>query len=166
MSLKVSEYLGNKTASKKTTKKSIKTPHKKKRVLRIVYCAAPSELQADETLNQTNSETDKASDHEQQQKRLPGDSTHKGVNPTNGTSHQRSDGRNNLSHENTPLHPNETLDQTNTETDKANDHKHEDQRIISNDIDKGADPGYDSGDDFTNITNNSSKSTSSRSRRR
>lgn len=65
-----------------------------------------------------------------------------------------------------PLHTSETLNQTDTKTNKAHDNKHENQRVISDGADERTDPRNRSGDNFTNVTNNGSESTSSRSRRR
>lgn len=135
--------------------------------MRIVYCAPPREnLQTDEPLDQANAKANKAGNDKQQQQRLSGDRTDKRVNPADSGSYQRSNRGNNLSHENTPLQTSEPLNQANTETDKANDNKHENQRIVGNGTNKRANPSDRSGDKRTNIVNDSSERTNSRSRRR
>lgn len=65
-----------------------------------------------------------------------------------------------------PLQTSETLDQTDTETDKADDHEHEDQRIASNGTNEFANPGDRAGDKRANVINNSGERTNSRSTRR
>lgn len=135
-------------------------------MLRIVYCAAPLILQTDEPLNETHTKTNKTGDNEQKQEGLSGNSPDKRVDPADSGSHQRSDRGNNLRHENTPLQTSEPLDQTNAETDKADNDKHENQRIIGDGADKGANPGDRSGDKRTNVVNDSGERTNSRSRRR
>lgn len=65
-----------------------------------------------------------------------------------------------------PLQTSEPLDQTDTKTDKADDHKHENQRVIGNGTNKGANPGDRSGDKRTDVVNDSGERTNSRSRRR
>ncbi len=65
-----------------------------------------------------------------------------------------------------PLHTDKPLNQTDTKTDKANDDEHENKRIVSDGTDKGADPGNGTSDNRTNVVNDSSERTSSRSRRR
>lgn len=64
-----------------------------------------------------------------------------------------------------PLQTDEPLNQTDTETDKADDHKHKNQRIIGDGTNKGTDPGDGTSDNRTNVTNDSSERTSSRTRR-
>lgn len=123
-------------------------------------------LQTNEPLDQTDTKTNEAGNHEQQQKRLTSDSTNKGIDPADSSSHQRRDRGNNLRQENTPLQTNQPFDQADTEANKAHDHKHENQRIAGNSTNKGADPRDRAGDKRTNIVNDSSKGTSSRSRRR
>lgn len=63
-----------------------------------------------------------------------------------------------------PLQTDEPLNQTDTEADKANDDEHENKRVVGDGTNKGADPGDGSSDERTDIVNDSSKSTSSRSR--
>lgn len=65
-----------------------------------------------------------------------------------------------------PLQTDEPLNQTDTKTDKAHDHKHEDQGIIGDGTNKGANPSNGSSDKRTDIVNDSRESTSSRSRSR
>lgn len=65
-----------------------------------------------------------------------------------------------------PLQTSEPLNQTDTKTDKADDNKQENQRIASNGTNKGTDPRNRTGDKRTNVTNESSERTSSRSTRR
>ena len=67
---------------------------------------------------------------------------------------------------NPPLQTDKPLNQSDTKADKPDNHEHKNQRIVSNGTDKGTDPRDTSGDDFTNVTNNGSESTSSRSRSR
>lgn len=65
-----------------------------------------------------------------------------------------------------PLQTDEPLNQTDTETNKANDDEHENERVVSDSTNKGADPGDGTSDQRTDIVNDSSESTSSRSRSR
>lgn len=65
-----------------------------------------------------------------------------------------------------PLHTDKPLDQTDTETDKANDDEHENKRVVSDDSNKRADPGNGTSDNGTNVTNDSGDRTGSRSTRR
>lgn len=65
-----------------------------------------------------------------------------------------------------PLQTHETLDQTDTETNKANDNKNENQGIAGNGTDKGANPRNSTSNNGTDVANDSGERTSSRSRRR
>lgn len=65
-----------------------------------------------------------------------------------------------------PLQTDEPFNQTDTKTDKANDNEHENQRIVRNGTNKGTNPRDGTGDNRTNVINDSSERTSSRSRRR
>lgn len=65
-----------------------------------------------------------------------------------------------------PLQTSETLNQTDTKTDKTDDNEHENQRIASNGTNKGADPSHRAGNKRTNVLNDSGERTNSRSTRR
>lgn len=65
-----------------------------------------------------------------------------------------------------PLQTSEPLNQTDTEADKANDDEHENKRVRSDGTNKGANPGDSTSNNGTDVANDSSESTSSRSRRR
>lgn len=65
-----------------------------------------------------------------------------------------------------PLQTNKPLNQTDTETDKANNDEHEDKRVVSDGTNKRANPGNGTSDNRTNVTNDSGERTGSRSTRR
>lgn len=65
-----------------------------------------------------------------------------------------------------PLQTDKPLNQTDTETDKANNDEHENKRIISDGTNKGANPRDGTSDNGTNVTNDSGERTGSRSTRR
>ena len=65
-----------------------------------------------------------------------------------------------------PLQTDETLNQTDTKADKANDDEHENKRVVSDGTNKGANPGDGTGDDRTDVLNDSGERTSGRSTRR
>ena len=65
-----------------------------------------------------------------------------------------------------PLQTSQPLNQTDAETYKADNNKHENQRVASNGTNKFANPRNRTGDKGTNIVNNSGERTNSRSRRR
>lgn len=65
-----------------------------------------------------------------------------------------------------PLQTSEPLNQTDTKTDKADDHKHENQRIASNGTDKFTNPSDRTSDKRTNVVDDSGERANSRSRRR
>ena len=135
-------------------------------MLRIVYCAAPSRLQTDEPLNQTDTKTNKAGDNEHQQQGLTSDSTNKRIDPTDSGSNKRSHRRNDFRQDNPSLQTNEPFNQADAKTDKTDNHKHENQRIIGNGTNKGTNPRDGTSDKRTDIVNDSSERTSSRSRSR
>ena len=64
-----------------------------------------------------------------------------------------------------PLQTSEPFNQTDTKTDKTNDYKHENQRIIGNGTNKFANPSDRAGDKRTDVTNDRGERTSGRSRR-
>lgn len=65
-----------------------------------------------------------------------------------------------------PLQTGEPLNQTDTKTDKADDHEHENQRIRIDGTNKGADPGNRTSNQGANVLNDSGERTNSRSTRR
>ena len=65
-----------------------------------------------------------------------------------------------------PLQTSEPFDQTNAETDKTDDHEHENQRVVSDGTNKFANPSDRASDKRTNVIDDSSERTSGRSTRR
>lgn len=63
---------------------------------------------------------------------------------------------------NPPLQTSQPLNQTDTKTNKANDNKHENQRIVGNGTNKGANPRDGTSDKRTNVINDSGERTNSR----
>lgn len=106
-------------------------------------------LNANQPFNKTHAQTNKRRNDEQQQKRLSGNGGTKSSNPSHSGVNQGGNGIEDISHESTPLDLDQSLNETDTETDKGHDHKGQDKRIGGNGTDKGADPlhsfGYQSG---------------------
>ena len=65
-----------------------------------------------------------------------------------------------------PLQTHEPLNQTDTETDKANDDEHENERVVGDGTNKFANPSDRASDKRTNVIDDSRESADSRSRRR
>lgn len=102
-----------------------------------------------QSLNETNTQTNERRNDEQQKERLSGNGSAKRGNPGYNGVYQGGNGGEDISHGSTPLHTNQSLDETDTEADKSHDHKGENQGIGGNGTDKGADPlnrfGYQGG---------------------
>lgn len=105
----------------------------------------------DQPLNEADTEADKTRNDEQQQKRLSGNGGTERSNPRHSGVNQGSDGGENISHRNTPLDPDQSLNETNTEADKGHNDKSENQGIGGNGTDKGANPLYSFGYQGGNI---------------
>lgn len=121
------------------------------------------ESDPDETLNETDTKTNKGSDDEHLQQRLSDDAINERTNPAYGSGNKRGYVGEDSSHRKTPLHADETLNETDTETDKGNDDKSLNQGIGSDSTDKGTDPSHGRSDHATRIGKDSSESTGSRS---
>lgn len=65
-----------------------------------------------------------------------------------------------------PLQTDEPFNQADTKTDKTHDNEHENQRIIGDGTDKGANPSNRASNKRTNVIDDSRERTSGRSRRR
>lgn len=107
-------------------------------------------LNANQSLNETNAQTNEGRNDEQKQKRLSGNGGAKRGNPRHSGVYQGSDGGENVSHGSTPLHTNQSLNETDTEADEGHDDESQNQGIGGNGTDKGADPlngfGHQGGD--------------------
>ena len=99
-------------------------------------------LNANQSLNETDAQTNEGRNDEQQQKRLSGNGSAERGNPRHSGVYQGSDGGENVSHGSTPLHTNQSLNETDTETDKGHDHKGKNKGIGGNGTNKGANPLY------------------------
>jgi hypothetical protein len=112
----------------------------------------------DQPLNETNAQTNEGRNDKQQQERLAGNGTTESSNPRHGSSNEGGYGGENISHRNTPLDPDKSLNETNTEADKGHDHKSKNQGIGSDGINKGANPLYSLGHKGSDIGNDSGNS--------
>lgn len=97
-------------------------------------------LNANQSLNETNAQTNEGRNDEQQQERLSGNSGAKRGNPRHSGVYQGGNSGEDISHGSTPLHTNQSLNETDTEADEGHDHKGKDKGIGGNGTDKGADP--------------------------
>lgn len=106
-------------------------------------------LNANQSLNETNAQTNEGRNNEQQQKRLSSNGGAKRGNPRYSSVYQGGNGGEDISHGSTPLHTNQSLNKTDTDADEGHDHKGKDKGIGGNGTDKGADPlnsfGYQGG---------------------
>lgn len=106
-------------------------------------------LNTNQSLNETNAQTNEGRNDEQQQKRLSGNGGAKRSNPSYRGVDQGSNSGEDISHGSPPLHTNQSLNETDTEADKGHDHKCKNKGIGGNGTDKGADPlhsfGYKGG---------------------
>lgn len=116
---------------------------------------------ANEPLNQANAKTNERGNDEQQQKRLTSNGRAEAGNPANSGVYKTGYRCKDISHEQPPLHPDETLNQTNTQTDKRNNDESQNQGIGSDDSSKRADPLNGLSNDGGNVRNDSSDSSSS-----
>ena len=88
--------------------------------------SAPRGSQTNKALKQSNAETNKTGDDEQKQKGLASDGINKGINPTNRGGNKGGYSGDNISHKNTPLQSNKTLNQANTKPNKGDNDKQQD----------------------------------------
>lgn len=106
-------------------------------------------LNANQPLNETHAQTNKRRNDEQQQKRLTGDGGTKSSNPRHSGVYQGGNGGENISHGSTPLHTNQSLNETDTKANESHNDKSENQGIRGNGTDKRANPldsfGYQGG---------------------
>lgn len=116
---------------------------------------------ADEPLNQTDAKTDKRGNDEQQQKRLAGDSGTEACDPSHSGIDEAGNIGKNGSHEQPSLHADESLNQTNTQTDKSHNDKGQNEGIGSDSTGKRTDPLDSLSDERRNVGNDSGNSSSS-----
>lgn len=114
----------------------------------------------DQPLNETNTKADKTRNDEQQQKRLSGNSGTKRGNPRHSGVDEGSHSVENISHRNTPLDLDQSLNETDTEADKGHNDKGQNKRIIGDSTNKRANPRNRRGNKGRNIAKNSSNSDS------
>lgn len=112
----------------------------------------------DQPLNETNAQTNEGRNDKQQQKRLAGNGTTESGDPRHCGSNEGANGGENISHRNTPLDLDQSLNETNTEADKGHDHKSKNQGIGSDDFNKGANPLYSFGNKGSDSGNDSGNS--------
>lgn len=124
------------------------------------------ESDPDETLDKADTKTNKGSDDEHLQQGLSDDAINERANPADSSGNERGYVGENSSHRKTSLHADETLNETDTETNKGNDNESLNQRIGSDSTDKGTDPSHGRSDHATRIGEDSGKGTSGRSRSR
>lgn len=122
------------------------------------------ESDPDETLDKADTKTNKGSDDEHLQQGLSDNAINERANPADSSGNKRGYVGEDSSHRKTSLHADETLNETDTETNKGNDNESLKQRIGSDSTDKGTDPSHRRSDHATRIGEDSSKGTSSRSR--
>lgn len=96
----------------------------------------------DQSLNEANAESNEARNDEQQQERLSGNGGAKRCNPRHSGVNEGSHRGENVSHRNTPLDLNQSLNETDTEADKGHDHESKNQGVGSDGTNKGANPFY------------------------
>lgn len=93
---------------------------------------------------------------------MAGDGGTKSGDPRHSGRNEGGNGGENISHRNTPLDPDQSLNETNTEADKGHNHKSENKGIGSDDLNKGANPLYNFGHKGSDIGNDSGNSNSRR----
>ena len=114
-----------------------------------------------QSLNETNAQANKGRNHEQQQQRLSGNGSAKRGNPRHSGIYQGGNGGENVSHGNTPLHTNQSLNETDAETDKGHDDESQNQGIGGNGPSERTNPLYSFGYQRGNISYDSGDSDSS-----
>lgn len=112
----------------------------------------------DQPLNEADAEANEARNDEQQQKRLSGNGGTERGNPRHCGVNEGGNGGENISHRNTPLDLDQSLNETDTEADKGHDHKSKNQGIGSDGTNKGANPLYSFGHKGSDIGNDSGNS--------
>lgn len=115
-------------------------------------------LNTDQSLNETNAQTNKGRNDEQQQQRLSGNSGTERGNPRHNGVYQGSNSGEDISHESTPLDLDQSLNKTDTEADKGHDDKGKDEGIGSDGTNKGANPLCSFGHQGSDIGNDSGNS--------
>jgi hypothetical protein len=121
------------------------------------------ESNPDETLNEADTKTNKGSDDEHLQKRLSNDAVNERANPADSSGNKRGYISENSRHRKTSLHPDETLNKADTETNKGDDNESLNQRIGSDSTDERTDPSHGRSNHATRIGEDSGKGTSGRS---
>lgn len=124
------------------------------------------ESDPDKTLDKADTKTNKGSDDEHLQQGLSNDAINERTNPADSSGNERGYVGEDSSHRRTPLHADETLNETDTETNKGNDDESLKQRIGNDSTNKGTDPSHRRSDHTTRIGKDSGKGTSGRSRSR
>lgn len=119
-----------------------------------------SVLQANEALDQTDTQTDEGSDNEHEKQRLSSNHIRKFTDPTNGLGNDQTDTGQNFSHAKTSLQTDQTLDQANAQTNHADTDEHQNQRIAGNGTGKITDPRHTGGNDLTHTRENGCNSNS------
>ena len=112
----------------------------------------------DQPLNEADAEANEARNDEQQQKRLSGNGGTERGNPRHCGVNEGGNGGENISHRNTPLDLDQSLNETDTEADKGHDNKSKNQGIGSDGTNKGANPLYSFGHQGSDIGNDSGNS--------
>ena len=95
-----------------------------------------------QSLNETDAEANEARNDKQQQERLSGDGCAKRGNPRHSGVNKGSYSGENVSHRNTPLDLDQSLNETDAEANKGHDHESENQGVGSDGTNKGANPLY------------------------
>lgn len=112
----------------------------------------------DQPLNEADTEANETRNDKQQQKRLSGNGGTECRNPRHSGVNEGGNGSENISHRNTPLNLNQSLNETDTKADKGHNHKSKNKGIRSNGTNKRANPLYSFGNQGRNIGNDSRNS--------
>lgn len=112
----------------------------------------------DQPFNKANADANEGRNYEQQQERLFSNSSAKRGNPRHSGINKSGHISENARHRNTPLDPDQSLNETDTEADKGNDHESENEGIGSDGTNIGANPLYRLSYQGSNIGNDSGNS--------
>lgn len=127
---------------------------------------------ANKTANQADGNTDKAGNHEHQQKRLGSDAGNKTSNPANSRRYKRRNVRENIRQKNTSflwrmrtkteraLHAFQTLDKADGDADETDNDESQNQRIIDDGADKRTNPRDSGRDERSDIAEDGCNSSS------
>lgn len=96
----------------------------------------------DQPLNEANTKANEARNDEQQQERLSGNGGAKRGNPRHSGVNEGSHSGENVSHKNTPLDLDQSLNETDAKANKSHNHESEDQGVGSDGTNKRANPLY------------------------